>query len=126
MHTSRPRGIKTFPKGDLFEPASWRDDTIMDRQLRRAPDAAWALTHRLGLSRKRIAKLVRAEPAAVGYRLVMARRQDPGLEAAHLTPAGTKPSPSPAGLARMEAIINWVADDTLLRRRRSLHANNDD
>ena len=50
---------------------------IMDRQLRRAPDAEWVLMYRLGLSRKRIAELVGAEPATVGYHLVIARRQDP-------------------------------------------------
>ncbi|MGY2747353.1 hypothetical protein [Arthrobacter sp. UYCu723] len=55
----------------------------MDRRLRRAPDAEWVLMYRLGLSRKRIADLVRAEPATVGYHLVVARRQDPGLEPAH-------------------------------------------
>jgi len=51
--------------------------------------------YRLGLSRKRIAELVPAEPASVGYHLVIARRQDPGLEAAHLTAAGSKRSPLP-------------------------------
>ncbi len=34
----------------------------------RAPDAEWVLMYRLGLSRQRIADLVRAEPATVGYR----------------------------------------------------------
>lgn len=45
----------------------------MDRQLRRAPDAEWVLVYRLGTSRKCNAKLVRAEPASVGYHLVIAR-----------------------------------------------------
>ena len=35
---------------------------IMDRQLRRAPDAEWVLMYRLGPSRKRIAELVRVHP----------------------------------------------------------------
>lgn len=48
----------------------------MDRRLRRAPDAEWVLMYRLGLSRKRIAELVRVHPALVGYHLVIARRQD--------------------------------------------------
>jgi hypothetical protein len=82
--------------------------SIMDRQLRRAPDAEWVLMYRLGLSRKRIAELVRAEPATVGYHLVIPRRQDPGLEVAHLAAAVPKSSPSPAGRARMEEIISWV------------------
>ena len=38
----------------------------MDRRLPRAPDAEGVLMYRLGLSRQRIAALVRAEPAAVG------------------------------------------------------------
>jgi hypothetical protein len=82
---------------------------IMDSKLRRAPDAEWVLMYRLGLSRKRIADLVGAEPATVGYHLVIARRQDPRLEAAHLAAAGTKPKPSASNLARMEEIITWVA-----------------
>ena len=41
--------------------------SIMDRRLRRAPDAEWVLMYRLGLSRKRIAELVRVHPALVGY-----------------------------------------------------------
>jgi hypothetical protein len=60
----------------------------MDRRLRRAPDAEWVLMYRLGLSRQRIAALVRAEPATVGYHLVIARRQDPELEAEHQAAAG--------------------------------------
>jgi len=39
----------------------------MDRRLRRAPDAEWVFMYRLGLSRKRIAELVRVHPALVGY-----------------------------------------------------------
>ncbi|MDZ4351668.1 MAG: helicase associated domain-containing protein [Arthrobacter sp.] len=83
----------------------------MDRRLRRAPDAEWVLMYRLGLSRKRIAELVRAEPAAVGYHLVIARRQDPGLEADHRAAAAEAapvPHPSPADLARMMEVIIWV------------------
>ncbi|KUM39312.1 hypothetical protein AR539_01425 [Arthrobacter sp. EPSL27] len=78
--------------------------------MRRAPDAEWVLMYRLGLSRKRIAELVRAEPAAVGYHLVIARRQDPGLEAEHRAAAGAVPvaHPSPADLARMDEVITWV------------------
>ena len=67
--------------------------SIMDKRLRRAPDAEWVLMYRLGLSRKRIAALVRAEPATVGYHLAIARRQDPGLEADHQAAAGTEPAP---------------------------------
>jgi hypothetical protein len=92
---------------------------IMDRQLRRAPDAEWVLMYRLGLSRKRIAELVRAEPATVGYHLVIARRQDPGLEAAHLTAARTKSRRSPVNLARMEEVISWATDEGRLPRDRS-------
>ncbi|WLQ05061.1 helicase associated domain-containing protein [Arthrobacter oryzae] len=91
----------------------------MDKQLRRAPDAEWVLMYRLGLSRKRIAELVRAEPASVGYHLVIARRQDPGLEAAHLTAVGTKPRRSPVNLARMEEIIAWISAERRFPRDRS-------
>ena len=83
----------------------------MDRRLRRAPDAEWVLMYRLGLSRQRIAALVRAEPATVGYHLAIARRQDPGLEAEHQATAGAAPIPypSPKDLARMEQVIAWVS-----------------
>lgn len=46
---------------------------MMDKLLRRAPDAEWTLMYRLGLSRARIAELVRVHPATVGYHLVIAR-----------------------------------------------------
>ncbi|KQQ98417.1 helicase-associated protein [Arthrobacter sp. Leaf141] len=91
----------------------------MDSKLRRAPDAEWVLMYRLGLSRKRIAELVRAEPATVGYHLAIARRQDPGLEAGHLAAASTGTSPSPAGLTRMEEIIAWIEVEGRFPRYRS-------
>jgi hypothetical protein len=75
--------------------------------------------YRLGLSRKRIAELVGAQPPTVGYHLVIARRQDPGLEAAHLAAAGTGTSPSHEALARMEEIISWVTDEGRFPRDRS-------
>lgn len=80
----------------------------MDKRLRRAPDAEWVLMYRLGLSRKRIAALVGAEPATVGYHLVIARRRDPELEAAHLAVARTEPDPSRSSLVRMDEIIAWI------------------
>ena len=85
--------------------------SIMDRRLRRAPDAEWMLMYRLGLSRQRIAALVRAEPATVGYHLLIARRQDPGLEAEHHAAAGAAQTagPSPTDLARMDGLIAWVS-----------------
>ncbi|KQN88963.1 helicase-associated protein [Arthrobacter sp. Leaf69] len=91
----------------------------MDSKLRRAPDAEWVLMFRLGLSRKRIAELVGAEPATVGYHLVIARRQDPGLEAEHLASARTKSRRSPVDLARMQEIISWVTDEGRFPRDRS-------
>ncbi|MET3810859.1 helicase associated domain-containing protein [Arthrobacter sp. UYEF3] len=92
----------------------------MDRRLRRAPDAEWVLMYRLGLSRQRIADLVRAEPATVGYHLVIARRQDPGLETAHHAAVVTRAGgPSPADLARMEEIIAWIRAEGRLPRDRS-------
>lgn len=97
-------------------------EPIMDRQLRRAPDAEWVLMYRLGLSRKRIAELVRAEPATVGYHLIIARRRDPGLEAEHQAAAGAAPgpNPSPNDLARMEQVITWVLAEGRLPRWRSV------
>jgi hypothetical protein len=88
-----------------------RMGSIMDRRSRRAPDAEWVLMYRLGLSRQRIAALVRAEPGAVGYHLAVARRQDPGLEAEHQAAAGAAPVlyPSPKDLARMEQVVTWVS-----------------
>jgi hypothetical protein len=93
----------------------------MDRRLRRAPDAEWVLMYRLGLSRQRIADLVRAEPAAVGYHLVIARRQDPELEGEHRAAAGAAPIPypSPKDLARMEEVIAWVSAEGRLPSDRS-------
>ena len=90
----------------------------MDKRSRRAPDAEWVLMYRLGLSRKRIADLVGAEPATVGYHLVIARRRDPGLEAAHLA-AGTTCRPSPSSLARMDEITAWIEAKGRLPRERA-------
>ncbi|MCB5275498.1 hypothetical protein BJG92_03049 [Arthrobacter sp. SO5] len=75
--------------------------------------------YRLGLSRQRIADLVRAEPATVGYHLVIARRQDPGLEAAHHAAAATMAGLSPADLAHMNEIIAWIAVGGGFPRERS-------
>ncbi|QDG87062.1 helicase associated domain-containing protein [Pseudarthrobacter sp. NIBRBAC000502770] len=93
----------------------------MDRRLRRAPDAEWVLMYRLGLSRQRIADLVRVPPAAVGYHLAIARRQDPGLEAEHQAAAGAGPVPSrsPTDLARMEEVIAWASAEGRLPDGRS-------
>ncbi|QYF88497.1 helicase associated domain-containing protein [Arthrobacter sp. PAMC25284] len=83
----------------------------MDRRLRRAPDAEWVLMYRRGLTRARIASLVRVPAAAVGYHLAIARRLDPGLEVEHQTAAGIAPAPrpSPMDLARMDEVIVWVS-----------------
>jgi len=93
----------------------------MDRRLRRAPDAEWVLMYRLGLSRARIAALVRAEPATVEYHLVIARRQDPELEAEHQAAAGAAPvpHPSPTDLARMDDVVAWVKAQGRLPHDRS-------
>ena len=93
----------------------------MDRRLRRAPDAEWVLMYRLGLSRKRIADLVRVPPAVVGYLLVIARRQDPGLETAHHAAAAARTSPSARGLNRMEEVIARITAEGRLPRDRSEH-----
>jgi hypothetical protein len=91
----------------------------MDRRLRRAPDTEWVLMYRLGLSRQHIAKLMRVHPALVGYHLVIARRQDPGLEAAHHAATVAKTGPSPGCLARMDEVITWIRSEGRLPRDRS-------
>ncbi|WP_427136637.1 hypothetical protein [Pseudarthrobacter sp. S9] len=93
----------------------------MDRRLRRAPDAEWVLMYRLGLNRRRIAALVRAEPATVGYHLVIARRQEPGLDAAHYAAAAAKPGRSPTDLSRVEEITAWITAEGRLPRDHSEH-----
>ena len=105
-------------RGTILSRRRGKMTPIMDSKLRRAPDEEWVLMYRLGLSRKRIADLVGAEPATVGYHLVIARRRDPGLEAAHLA-AGTTCRPSPSSLARMDEIITWVASEGRFPRERS-------
>jgi hypothetical protein len=77
--------------------------------------------YRLGLSRKRIAALVRVHPALVGYHLVIARRQDPGLEAAHHAATVTKTGPSPGSLARMDEVITWIRSEGRLPRDQVEH-----
>jgi hypothetical protein len=64
---------------------------------------------------------VRAEPAAVGCHLVIARRQDPSLEAEHQAAAGATPVPYPSSkdLARMEEAIAWVSTEGRLPEDRS-------
>ena len=90
---------------------------IMDRLLRKAPYPEWVLMYRLGLGRNRIAALVRVAPATVGYHLGVARRQDPGLEAAHHSAART--ALSPGALARMEDIIMWITSEDRFPRSHS-------
>ena len=91
---------------------SWQDGShcAIHRRLRRAPDAEWVLMYRLGLSRTRIAESVCAEPVTVGYHLVIARRQDPGLKSTTGPPPAPLPSltPPPWDLARMAEVISWV------------------
>jgi hypothetical protein len=62
---------------------------------------------------------VRVHPALVGYHLVIARRQDPGLEAAHQAAASAKTGPSPTDLARMDEIIARITAEDRLPRDRS-------
>ena len=83
----------------------------MDRRLRRAPDAEWVLMYRSGLSRARIAALVRAEPA--DDRLPPGHRPPPGPGARGCPPGRRRrrtgsPGPSPADLIRMDEVIAWV------------------
>ncbi|MDP9983121.1 hypothetical protein J2W14_002534 [Pseudarthrobacter oxydans] len=89
--------------------------------MRRAADAESVLMYRLGLSRTRIAELVRVHPAVVGYHLVIARRRDPGLEGEHRAAAGARTSPSPMSLTRMEEVIAWIVVEGRRPREHSEH-----
>jgi hypothetical protein len=64
---------------------------------------------------------VRVPPAAVGYHLAIARRQDMGLEAEHQATAGPAPVPGPStkDLVRMDGIVAWVVADGRLPDGRS-------
>lgn len=65
-----------------------------------APNPAWVLMYRGGLTRGQIAKLVGAATSTVGYRLTIARSTDPGLHAAHEAAAAlkTRHAATPQGL----------------------------
>jgi Helicase associated domain len=71
---------------------SGRIASVTDRSQRRAPDAEWVLMYRKGLSRARIAGLVKVPASTVAYHLSVARRKDPGLRAAHDEAAGEPPA----------------------------------
>jgi hypothetical protein len=96
--SGRPKALSVVPR---CPPNSWtghgRMGSIMDRRLRRAPDTEWVLMYRLGLSRQRIAKLMRVHPALVGYYLVIAART---RDSRPLTtpPLLPKPAPPPDAL----------------------------
>jgi hypothetical protein len=82
----------------------------MDRRVRRAPDPEWKLMYRRGLSRGRIADLVRAPARTVAYHLAAARAEDPGLEDEHAAAAGTGGSATltSKGRERMDQLIALV------------------
>ena len=69
-----PDGIALLPRLVAGAMTGW--GSIMDKRLRRAPDAEWVLMCRLGLGQQRIPTLVCVPPATAGYHLVIARRQD--------------------------------------------------
>jgi len=68
-----PGGVALLPRLVARAVTGW--GSIMDKRLRRAPHAEWVLMCRLGLGQQRIPTLVRVQPAAVGYHLVIAHRQ---------------------------------------------------
>lgn len=92
----------------------------------------WALMYRIGLGRSRIAALVRAAPATVGYHLGIARRREPDLEPAHLAerenegPPGSVLNASPASASRAcsRTDLDTVAGALHLAGRISSLANN--
>jgi hypothetical protein len=81
----------------------------MDRRVRRVPDPEWELMYRRGLSRGRIADLVRAPARTIAYHLAAARAEDPGLEDEHAAAAGTGSATVPSkGRERMDQLIALV------------------
>lgn len=67
--------------------------------------------YRKGLSRRKIAELVRAAPATVGYHIGVARTVHPGLQGEHEAAAGGKPAqPTVQGRERMQQLIAMVQE----------------
>jgi hypothetical protein len=75
-----------------------------------APNAEWVLMCRAGLTRARIAQLVRAPASTVGYHLRIAAAADAGLRRAHEAAAARKTMVTAQGLERMEQLVALVQE----------------
>jgi hypothetical protein len=75
-----------------------------------APNAEWVLMYRCGLTRARIAELVRAPASTVGYHLRVAAAADPGLRQAHKAAVARKTMVTAQGLDRMQQLVALVQE----------------
>lgn len=75
-----------------------------------APNAEWVLMYRAGLTRARIAELVRAPASTVGYHLRIAAAADPGLRRTHEAAAAKKTLVTAQGLERMQQLVALVQE----------------
>lgn len=75
-----------------------------------APNAEWVLMYRAGLSRTRIAELVRAPATTVGYHLRIAVAAEPGLRRAHEAAAAKKTMVTAQGVERMQQLVTLVQE----------------
>ncbi|MFJ5696622.1 helicase associated domain-containing protein [Arthrobacter sp. NPDC093139] len=75
-----------------------------------APNAEWVLMYRAGLTRARIAELVRAPASTVAYHLRIATAADPGLRPAHEAAAARKTMVTAPGLERMQQLVALVQE----------------
>jgi len=74
-----------------------------------APNPEWVLMDRKGLSRLKIAELVGAAPATVGYHLGVARTLHPGVQAEHEAPTSVKLAHTTVrGRQRMQQLLDMV------------------
>lgn len=90
----------------------------MNRWVRRVPDPEWELMYRRGLSRGRIAQLVRVPARTIAYHLAAARTRDPGLEDEHAAAAGTA-MVTAKDCERMDQLITFVQSQGLYPSSRS-------
>jgi hypothetical protein len=75
-----------------------------------APNQEWVLMYRAGLSRARIAELVRVPAPTVGYHLRLAAAKEPGLRDAHKAAAARKTTVTTRGVERMQQLVTLVQD----------------
>lgn len=113
---ARERSGRPFPKTSphdthrcLFT-ADGRMVPVAKTRRDAAPNAEWALMYRAGLTRGRIAELVRAPASTVGYHLRVAAAADPGLRQEHEAAAARKTMVTAPGLERMQQLVALVQE----------------